>query len=110
MANNHLCYEPLQKVYAMIIELPYTLKGLRFGKCTCCKKASDEILETDGRCLSCIDIQNFEVLCTKKSINNSTDDEQEITFEQCDECDQPDACEDFGCAIKQGLKQNTIHP
>lgn len=25
-------------------------------------------------------------------------------FECCDECDLPDACSDFGCAIKAGIK------
>lgn len=27
----------------------------------------------------------------------------EDDFECCDECTQPDACADYGCAIKQGL-------
>lgn len=35
------------------------------------------------------------------------DDEEfdEEDFECCDNCDLPDACADFGCAIKQGIKQ-----
>lgn len=28
----------------------------------------------------------------------------DIDFTPCDNCDLPDACSDFGCAIKQGLK------
>ena len=27
----------------------------------------------------------------------------EDDFQPCDKCDLPDACEDFGCAIKAGL-------
>lgn len=32
----------------------------------------------------------------------SMEDEGDFCF--CDHCDLPDACEDFGCAIKQGIK------
>lgn len=28
----------------------------------------------------------------------------EIEFQRCSDCDGHDACEDFGCAIKQGIK------
>jgi|CXWL01.1.fsa_nt_gi hypothetical protein len=28
-------------------------------------------------------------------------------FEPCDRCDLPDACRDFGCAIKSGIKKDT---
>lgn len=34
-----------------------------------------------------------------------TEDEGEFCF--CDNCDLPDACEDFGCAIRQGIKPAT---
>jgi hypothetical protein len=33
--------------------------------------------------------------------------EDEDSFQCCDNCDLPDACSDFGCAIKQGVKQIT---
>lgn len=32
-------------------------------------------------------------------------DGEENNFNPCDNCDQPDACEDFGCAIKTGVRQ-----
>lgn len=28
------------------------------------------------------------------------------SWQPCDNCDLPDACADFGCAIKQGLKED----
>jgi hypothetical protein len=31
--------------------------------------------------------------------------EYEDDFEPCDNCDLPDACADFGCAIKAGIKR-----
>lgn len=34
------------------------------------------------------------------------EDDEETDFESCDNCDLPDACADFGCAIKQGLKKD----
>lgn len=32
-------------------------------------------------------------------------DDGDDSFQPCDECDLPDACADFGCAIKAGLKR-----
>lgn len=32
--------------------------------------------------------------------------DEEDEFEPCDNCDLPDACADFGCAIKNGIKPN----
>jgi protein gp37 len=32
--------------------------------------------------------------------------DDEIDFQPCDNCDLPDACEDFGCAIKNGVRKN----
>ena len=43
-----------------------------------------------GLCPSCYEDEN---------------DCDEDDFQCCDECDQPDACADFGSAIKQGLKK-----
>lgn len=36
------------------------------------------------------------------------DDEIENDFQCCDDCDIPDACADFGCAIEQGLHKPNI--
>lgn len=33
-------------------------------------------------------------------------DDEEDGFEPCDNCDLPDACADFGCAIKKGVRKN----
>lgn len=33
-------------------------------------------------------------------------DDDEDNFQCCDNCDLPDACADFGCAIKQGLRED----
>lgn len=30
---------------------------------------------------------------------------EEKEFDSCSECDLPDACADYGCAVKQGIKQ-----
>jgi len=44
-----------------------------------------------------------EGLCPSCYEDENEDFEDE--FECCGECDQPDACADFGCSIKQGLKE-----
>ncbi len=33
--------------------------------------------------------------------------EQEDNWRPCDNCDLPDACEDFGCAIENGVRKQT---
>lgn len=33
-------------------------------------------------------------------------DDSEDDFDPCSNCDLPDACADFGCAIKSGVKKN----
>jgi hypothetical protein len=33
-------------------------------------------------------------------------DDEEDDFEPCSVCDLPDACADFGCAIKSGIRKN----
>lgn len=33
------------------------------------------------------------------------DDDDEDDFQCCDNCDLPDACADFGCAIKSGVRK-----
>ena len=49
-----------------------------------------------------------EISALKEKISEfeymTLDDEDENTFVACDECDLPDACADFGCAIKSGIK------
>jgi hypothetical protein len=33
-------------------------------------------------------------------------DDDDDSFEPCSNCDLPDACEDFGCAIKNGVRKD----
>lgn len=35
-----------------------------------------------------------------------TDDEEDDSWQPCDNCDLPDACADFGCAIKSGVRED----
>ncbi len=46
-------------------------------------------------------------IAERKLAEWEADQEDEDTFQFCDNCDLPDACQGFGCAIKQGLKPNT---
>jgi hypothetical protein len=46
-------------------------------------------------------------LLTTRSEQEEPEEEQEDNFHPCGNCDLPDACEDFGCAVKQGIKQIT---
>lgn len=33
-------------------------------------------------------------------------DDEDDSWQPCDNCDLPDACEDFGCAIKSGVRKD----
>ena len=37
----------------------YQRSELKRGKCSCCSEISSEILTGDGRCLDCIESENF---------------------------------------------------
>lgn len=42
-----------------------------------------------------------------KADENSDDDcNEDFDFQCCENCDLPDACADYGCAIKNGVRQN----
>lgn len=43
--------------------------------------------------------------CSKECSDQDTEEDQDFDFECCEDCDLPDACEDFGCAIKAGLRE-----
>lgn len=43
-----------------------------------------------------------------QEIQQQEDESDEENFECCLNCIQPDACEDFGCAIKQGLQNDDL--
>ena len=36
------------------------------------------------------------------------EENDEADFQPCGECDQPDACEDFGCAIRAGVRGSML--
>lgn len=44
-----------------------------------------------------------KTLCYMCDINYDSDDDED-DFQCCADCDLPDACSDFGCAIKSGLR------
>jgi len=38
------------------------------------------------------------------------EDDDEDSWQSCDNCDLPDGCEDFGCAIKSGVRKDDDLP
>jgi len=49
----------------------------------------------------------------KKTTNDNLpepdeDFDSDVEFECCNECDLPDACSDYGCAIKAGLRSKNL--
>ena len=51
-----------------------------------------------------------EIMRINESIRRSNEVGSNIGehFECCQECDLPDACADFGCAIKSGVKESRL--
>lgn len=47
-----------------------------------------------------------ETAQSKDSLPEPDFEEDEEDFQPCDHCDLPDACADFGCAIRAGIKQD----
>lgn len=43
----------------MITETIYTEEDLESGECTSCGEDNDEILIDDGRCIECVEADNF---------------------------------------------------
>lgn len=43
----------------------------------------------------------------KHNWNDPEEDEEDDEFQCCENCDLPDACADFGCAIKSGVRKDT---
>lgn len=68
---------------------------------------------TDNDCSQCIEKTGFPCywvddtheLCSACDTANEMPEEfeDEDDFQSCNDCDLPDACADFGCAIKSGL-------
>ncbi len=69
-------------------------------------------------CENCIEKKEPELYSNLKSdgdfkvandvINAINDDTDEDEFLCCDNCDLPDACADFGCAIKTGVRKTPL--
>lgn len=51
------------------------------------------------------DNQFFETHSNLYPYESEFDEDDEIEFNPCDNCDLPDACADFGCAIQQGIRR-----
>ena len=52
----------------MIMETIYRGSDLTRGKCSCCCEMSDEILIGDGRCVTCIQEEEFEQLLQESTL------------------------------------------
>jgi hypothetical protein len=52
------------------------------------------------------DEYKFENDYEKSGEGYQFDDLDDDSFEPCSNCDLPDACADFGCAIKSGIRKN----
>ena len=48
--------------------------------------------------------EDFEILKKAVKSQRNFDLDEDEDFQSCSNCDLPDACADFGCAIKAGLK------
>lgn len=60
----------------------------------CCGSSADGN-EDYGICPNCKEHYDFY----------DDEDDNEDDFQSCDNCDLPDACADFGCAIKAGIRK-----
>lgn len=67
-----------------------------------------KFMRETGFCPNCgIGINNDEQrLKFCQNCKDNWDDDEEVEFECCDNCDLPNACSDYGCAIKQGIKKD----
>lgn len=69
------------------------------SECFCHGDIDDVIVsKTPGNCEGCGCMDDEKI--NDEWISDDSD------FQQCDNCDLPDACEDFGCAIKSGIKED----
>lgn len=65
-------------------------------------------IQTGNPCgFPCIDTcQLYKDMMPPDPEDDDFDFEDGPDFECCDNCDMPDACEDFGCAIKTGVRKD----
>ena len=73
----------------------YFSDGTPLGKCEQCPETAYHYDENGSAlCEDCL---------MENHANGRYDDESD--FQCCDSCDLPDACTDFGCAIKNGIRK-----
>lgn len=65
--------------------------------CGCTDNDCSQCVEKTGR--PCYWVDDIHTLCSACDDTEMPDDD----FQSCSNCDLPDACADFGCAIKSGL-------
>ncbi len=73
----------------------YFSDGTPLGKCEQCPETAYHFDE------------NGSALCAECLTENHAEgkyDDEDCDFQCCDNCDLPEACADFGCAIKNGIR------
>lgn len=71
------------------------------SECYCCGDIDDAIVSrTPRKCEGCG--------CEDDRNDDDDFDDDDSDFQPCDQCDLPDACDDFGCAIKSGIKTSEL--
>jgi hypothetical protein len=88
----------------------YSHDGSETKLCPDCIKDSGFCLRCGNYCagMSSFDFSDMPGYCSdcRDEIKaDFDDDEDDDGWQPCDNCDLPDACEDFGCAIKNGIRQ-----
>jgi len=73
-------------------------------KCGCTDNDCTHCIERTGE--PCFWVDSNNNLCSACFEGEPIDDE--FDFQSCANCDLPDACADFGCAIKQGIYKPNI--
>lgn len=91
-------------------ECYFTQKKGTTSATLCANCGLEKMLHTIGEGMKVNKIEIFTDAQIEHQIE--VDDEEdamwegEDNFQHCDNCDLPDACSDFGCAIQQGLRKD----
>lgn len=67
--------------------------------------SSTKTYQADGMAQMMFIAATIELIKPTPEGENFDFEDDEDNFQPCDECDLPDACCDFGCAIKQGIRR-----
>lgn len=75
----------------------------------CANCGLEKMLHTIGEGIKVSKIELFNYAQMEHQIEMDDEEdamwEDEDNFQCCDNCDLPDACADFGCAIKHGIQK-----